>query len=285
VATGAHYRTLEELLMSRRMLRRLSPIIALLPLVMILAVMAQLDPTRPVGAQVVSTATVTPTPTATATSTTGPTTSTPGICGTITSFTEATATTPGSISFSNINTNQTFVIAAGTNLVGAGAATANANVCVRFTLNAAGAVVAGTFAPNAATAATVCGPVTAFVPATLSSTGSVTIGGITFPTAIGTTFTGTVTSGQNQSIAFQMNGIGLINTGTVTAGTCTGTLLQGPFGNFQAPTATQAGFVTLGGVTFIIAAGTNVRIAGVPLAAILVSSWNPIQRLGRTVGF
>lgn len=209
----------------------------------------------------------------------------PGFCGTVTSFIPATATATGSISFSGVNTNQMYTIAAGTVLGGQTALQTLTNVCLQFTTNAAGAISGGQFVPNSSLQAIVCGTVSGYTAASTAAGGTVTIGGLTFLLGQGATFAGAApTTGQVQQFSFTMNGLGVITGGTVAAGTCTGTTVAGPFGVFIPATATTPGLLTFGAVTIVIPAGTRVTVThSVPLAAYPVFSWQrPAFRPGHT---
>jgi len=259
---------------------RRAPALALVAIVLaILALLAQSSPAHRAAAQAAATATPTTTAVATATATTAPApAATPGpaviptgFCGTVSSFTPATGTAAGSITFSGTNINQTFPIAVGTVLANSAAVSIGANLCLIYTLDATGAVTSGQFVANSPTQIVVCGLVTAYTPATGTTTGVLDIGGIGLATGLGATFSGgTPTVGQTQTLTLTLNGLGLITTGTVAAGNCpNGPTLAGTFTGFTAATATTAGSIAFGFATFPVAPGTNLTVSagGVPLAA------------------
>jgi hypothetical protein len=189
------------------------------------------------------------------------------ICGPVSGFTAATTTATGSITFSNANTTQSFTLPAGTTLSGSPAITTGMNLCLVGTMNSAGQLASVTLIPNTTTATNLCGTVTAYSPATLSSLGSLTIGGQSVTLGLGTTFTGaTLSTGSNVCIAANVNGLGLVNGGTVTAnaGGTTGSNLVsicGPVSAYAAPTSSAAGSITISNVsvnaTYTFPAGTT----------------------------
>jgi hypothetical protein len=169
------------------------------------------------------------------------------ICGGITSFTAATSSTAGSITFSTANVTNTYPILAGVTLSGQSAISTSGSFCLSGTLNAAGSLTNGVITANVTTPIVVCGPVTAYTPATSSALGSLTIAGITFNTALGTTFTGSpVTVGANLCISLQLSSLGNILSGLAVVNTSGALSLTGPFTTFTPPTATTNGSVTFG---------------------------------------
>jgi hypothetical protein len=111
------------------------------------------------------------------------------VCGVVSTYMAATAATPGSITIAG----QTFSIAPGTVLGGAGSIQVGANLCLNGSLNGFGQVGGGSVSSNPnppppTTSVNICGLVSAYTPATASSSGSITIGGQTFSIAPGTTF-------------------------------------------------------------------------------------------------
>ena len=134
-----------------------------------------------------------------------------GICGTVSAYTPATTAAAGSITVSTTNQNVTYTIAAGTVLGNSSGVSVPSNVCLAFTLNAAGAIASGSFSANNPIQIMVCGAVTQYTGATSSATGTLSIAGITFTTSLGSAFTGgTPTAGQTQTITATLNGLGII---------------------------------------------------------------------------
>jgi hypothetical protein len=213
--------------------------------------------------------------------TVAPTGSMVAICGSVTAFTPATATSAGSISFSTANVVTTYPILAGVTLVGQSAISTGVNVCLSGQLNAGGSLVNGVITVNTPTTIVICGPVTAYTPATATALGSLTIAGITFPTAVGATFTGaTVAAGANLCITAQLSSLGNLLSGRAVVNTSGALSLTGPFTTFIPPTATTNGLVTFGTTTFVIPAGSTITVGGaVPLSATVAGgghSWGMI---------
>ncbi len=199
------------------------------------------------------------------------------ICGSVTAFTAAGATTAGSITFGTT----TYPILPGVTLVGQNAISTGVNVCLSGLANAGGSLLSGVITVASTTTIVVCGPVTAYTPATASAPGSLTIGGIVFPTAVGATFTGTtVAAGANLCITAQLNGLGNLVSGNAVVNTSGAVSLTGPFTTYIPATSTVAGSVTFGTNTFVIPAGSTITVGGsVPLSATIVGggrSWGMI---------
>jgi hypothetical protein len=250
---------------------KFAPSLLLLVVPLVLALVSQSGRIQPASAQTGGALpTIMPT--------VAPTGSSVAICGSVTAFTPATATTAGSITFS---TATTYPIAAGVTLVGQSAISAGANVCLSGQLNAAGFLVSGVITVNAPTTIVICGPVTAYTPATATAAGSLTIAGITFPTAAGATFTGaTVAVGANLCITAKLSSLGNLLSGLAVVNTSGALSLTGPFTTFIPPTATTTGLVTFGTATFVIPAGSTITVGGaVPLSATVAGgghSWGMI---------
>jgi len=114
--------------------------------------------------------------------------------------------------------------------------------------------------------------------ATAAAPGSITIGGITFPIAAGTTATGTgiLAVGSNFCLVLGLNGSGQITAVSVTPSPTATVTITAPYTSYTPPTATTAGSITIGGVTFTIAAGTTLTTTqGTPLAAVIVRQGVP----------
>lgn len=191
------------------------------------------------------------------------------VCGPVTVYTAANALVPGAITVGGVP----FVIAAGTNLVGAGTLGVGSNVCLQATLNASGQISAGTVSANASTALSVCGTVTAYTAATGTVPGSVTIGGQRYPIAAGTTLTNsallTASANPNVCINGTLNGLGQISSGGVTAAASGSTTVNvcGTVSAYSPASSTGTGSVTINGQTLPIAvgaslAGSNLLTAG-----------------------
>jgi hypothetical protein len=243
---------------------KFAPSLLLLVVPLILALVSQSGRIQPASAQTGG-GTALPTVIATAV----PTGTQVAICGGVTSFTAAGATTAGSITFSTANVTTTFPILAGVTLVGQNALSIGVNVCLSGLANTGGSLVSGVITVGTTTAIVVCGPVTAYTPATTSALGSITIAGIVFPTAVGATFTGTPTTvGSNLCITAQLSGLGNLVSGIAAVNASGALSLTGPFTTYIPATATTAGSVTFGTNTFVIPAGSTITVGGaVPLSA------------------
>jgi hypothetical protein len=165
--------------------------------------------------------------------------STVSVCGTVSAFTAPGLTTTGSIAFSV--PAATYTIAAGANVtLGAGlpASLVGSNVCLVGLVGANSQLVSVSIKPNAATPVTVCGVVGTYsTPGT--TTGSITIGGILYPIAVGAApFTGvTVSAGQNVCITATLNALGQITGGAAVVNpTTTSTTAVNFCGTLQAYT-------------------------------------------------
>ncbi|MEP7336692.1 MAG: hypothetical protein ABI977_02925, partial [Acidobacteriota bacterium] len=105
----------------------------------------------------------------------------------------------------------------------------------------------------------------AFTAATAGAPGSITIGGVTFPIAIGTTLTGQglIAVGANLCLAATLDVTGqIILPSSITASVNTTINICGVVTAFTAATAGAPGSITIGGTTFPIAAGTTLAGQG-----------------------
>ena len=243
---------------------KFAPSLLLLVVPLVLALVSQSSRIQSASAQT-GVGTAVPTVIATA----APTGSQVAICGGVTSFTAAGATTAGSITFSTANVTTTFPIVAGVTLVGQNAISTGVNVCLSGLLNDGRECRQRRYHRGDHDPIVVCGPVTAYTPATATSLGSLTIAGIVFPTALGATFTGTsVTVGANLCITAQLSGLGNLVSGNAAVNASGALSLTGPFTTYIPATATTNGFVTFGTNTFVIPAGSTITVGGaVPLSA------------------
>jgi hypothetical protein len=177
-------------------------------------------------------------------------------CGTATAYTAPTATAPGSVTIGA----STFVLAAGATSVGAPSGTAplppptgGTGVCINGPRNASGAFTAFSFSPlNAG----ICGAVLAYVPASASATGSITLTNgttapSTLPIAAGVTFSAAQVSG-NQCFTL---GVDAQGTGRVTGygGPQVGAPSAAPSTLPSTATEPQAGQLDLGVIWLLVA--------------------------------
>jgi uncharacterized repeat protein (TIGR01451 family) len=191
-------------------------------------------------------------------SVTANTTTTLDICGVVTAYVPATTTAPGSITIGG----QTFPIAIGTAIGNATLITSGANLCLEGSLNGFGQVTTpSSVTANATTTLSVCGLVTAYTPATLTTAGSITIGGQTLPIAAGTTIdnASSILTGADLCLAATLNALGqVVVPSSVTANVTTTLALCGVVENYTPATTTADGSITIAGRTFPIAAGTSI---------------------------
>lgn len=172
-------------------------------------------------------------------------------CGTVTIYTAPGASSNGAVTIATPTATVQYVIVAGSTInpstfTGSG----TPNMCLVGTLNAGGQLTRATFSPNNPQSITLCGVVTAYSPATVSQTGSLTIGGLIVPLALSASFTGQpVVLQNNVCVQGSFNGLGQLVTGTI------GT-------NPNAPTATPT--VTL--TPTATATGTVVPATATPTA-------------------
>jgi hypothetical protein len=143
------------------------------------------------------------------------------VCGTVTAYTLSTATTAGSITIGG----QTFGIAPGVTVSGAGLLTITANpaLCLQATLNGAGQISTGSLGVTLGGTPTVnvCGVVTAFTAASATAGGSITVASNTLVITAGTTFVGATQPvvGSGVCLSLVVNSSGAIVGGTVVATT------------------------------------------------------------------
>jgi hypothetical protein len=125
----------------------------------------------------------------------------------------------------------------------AGTSTAGPSATTNQTVVSVGTVITtGTFE--------LCGPITAFNPATSGANGSITISGVTVVIAAGTTMTN-VASGTNECVLANVNGSGQLTT-------VVGSLnLSGVSAVCGVYSAAATGFVNVAGIPIVVAPGTT----------------------------
>jgi hypothetical protein len=191
--------------------------------------------------------------------------STVSICGTVSGYTAAGIGTTGSIAFSAPATSFTLAAGAVVTLGTGGSTATGSNVCLvgLVGVNSQLTSVTITGAPTVVTQVNLCGLVSAYsTPGT--TTGSITIGGLVYPIAVGAAvFTGVaVTAGANVCITATLNGLGQITGGVaVTNPTTTSTTPVNFCGTLQAYTAASGS--TLGTIVFSSPAASYTVASGV----------------------
>jgi uncharacterized protein (TIGR03437 family) len=173
----------------------------------------------------------------------------------VSAYTAATATDAGSITIGGV----TIAIAPGASLSGTGLIRIGANLCLEVVLNANGQIISSTLVIGGGASIRFCGVVTAFVAATVSTPGSISINGVTLAIAAGTTLGGqaSLVVGANVSLDATLDASGqIILPSSVSA--CTGSTISlcGLLTSFVPATSTTSGSITIGGVTFPIAPNT-----------------------------
>ncbi len=195
-------------------------------------------------------------------------------CGIVTAYTAPSAVTFGSITIGG----QTLSIAPGTELTGAGLIQIGANLCLSGTSAGgaqigSGAITANPNAPPTTIAINVCGVVSAFVPATGSAPGSLTIAGQTFAIAPGTFFGSEVQVGA--SLCFNL---------PIATGPGGGQITNPGSGPVPSTPANEIIFPVVAHLTGVGGAQwrTDVRVANLRSAPATVTfEWYPFSPAGR----
>jgi hypothetical protein len=183
------------------------------------------------------------------------TTITVKICGDVTAYTAATTLTAGSLKIAG----RTFQVAQGTSLPAA--VKVGADVCATLSLNLLGQVKNGVVTANTTVLVEVCGDVSAYTAATLTSTGLLKIGSHTYTTGLGTTLPAAVKAGADLCATLELNLFGQVKGGTVVANVTVDLEVCGQVTAYVAATSTTAGSLTVAGLTKAIAPGTSVSAA------------------------
>ncbi|MFN8498643.1 MAG: carboxypeptidase regulatory-like domain-containing protein [Anaerolineae bacterium] len=193
------------------------------------------------------------------------------VCGTVTAYVPTVSVTVGGTLLN---------FAVGATINGANLLQVGANVCVAYTTNGLGLVTSAqvtaqtpqatatlpiptlplpTSTVGVNTTINICGVVTAFQAATANAPGSITIGAVTYPIAIGTLLQGqdAVRTGDNVCLSATVNASGQISGGQITINAGGNVNVCGVVSAYTAATALTAGSVTIGGQTIPIAAGTT----------------------------
>nr|MBA2374348.1 hypothetical protein [Chloroflexota bacterium] len=137
------------------------------------------------------------------------------VCGEVQIYVKATAVTAGALTIGVTP----LVIAAGTVLdsdikVGA-------NLCLALTLDASGSITGALVSANVTSSVDICGKVTAFVKATASATGTITIAGRTLTIAVGAVLPSSIDVGDDLCIDFTLDGFGRVTRASVQANATT----------------------------------------------------------------
>ncbi|HUG47087.1 MAG TPA: hypothetical protein VMP67_01610 [Candidatus Limnocylindria bacterium] len=176
------------------------------------------------------------------------------VCGTVTLYVAPSALLAGALTINGV----AYVIAAGTTVPSA--VEVDAYLCLRLTLDASGSINdIVVLDADATTTVQICGEVTAYGKATLTSLGNLTIAGRKFVLALGAELPAAVKLGADLCATLELNVFGQVKDGTVTANVTSSLEVCGQVTGFVAATATSDGQLTIGGSRRVIAAGTTVH--------------------------
>jgi hypothetical protein len=188
------------------------------------------------------------------------------ICGTIQAYVKATASEKGSIKL----LGRTFKIAEGVSLP-AGLAVGEYH-CLRLKLNAFGQIKDGDIVAGAKVTVKICGAVTAYAKATLSSTGVLKIAGRTFELALGSDLPAAVAVGADLCLQLTLNAFAQVEDGSVKAGAGASVKICGEVTAYVKATLTDYGQLKIAGHTFVMALGSSLPAsvkAGADLCLVL----------------
>ena len=177
--------------------------------------------------------------------------STLNICGVVTAYAKADTNSSGSVTIGG----RKLTLAIGSRLPAA--VRVGADLCVHLTLNALGQVQGGTAKVNVTSTLQVCGVVNAHARATLTSIGSLRIGGRTFVVAAGSHLPAAIRAGANLCLKLTLNAIGQVQDGTVQVNVNSTLEVCGQVTAFVAATNTSNGSLTIAGARRTIAAGAD----------------------------
>lgn len=173
------------------------------------------------------------------------------VCGTVSAYVPATILTPGAITIGGIP----FVISAGTTL--SSSVQAGANLCFGLTIDLSGRITDATVTGNVTSTVTICGTVTAYVAATASSAGSLTIAGQVFTLAVGSNLPASVDVGANLCLDLTLNAFGQVLGGSAQANVTTTVTICGTVTTYVEATLNSTGSLRIAGRLFTLAQGSN----------------------------
>lgn len=180
------------------------------------------------------------------------------VCGVVTVYVPASQLLPGLITIGAVP----HVIAAGTTLAGHEDIQIGADMCLSATLNVSLQITSGSIFANVRTSIEVCGVVNAYVAATQNAVGSLTIGGVTYVIAAGTTIDGqeTIAIGLEMCFTATLDAfLQIIPPSTIVVNVTTTIDVCGTVNAYVAATSTSTGFITIDGVRYDIAIGVVVE--------------------------
>ncbi len=208
------------------------------------------------------------------------------VCGALGGFTPPTGASSGSI----VINGQTYTIAPGVLVSGGALLTLNSGVCLNGSATAPYQLIAASVSPFTLAPVSVCGAVSAYVPATASTAGSITVGGQTYGIAPGFTISGSslLAIGASQSVCLSatLNGAGQITSGSIGGNaTSTPTVdVCGAVTAYTPATATAGGTITVAGRTLVINAGTSFVGASQPATGMSVCLTLVVDSTGAVLG-
>lgn len=170
------------------------------------------------------------------------------VCGTIVTFAASTPDVNGTLAIRENGVTSTFSIPTYLTFNGFSAASVGQDLCLVLTVNSANEILNAVVKPDAVQSATTCGLAALLIPATATSIGWITIGGITYPLAYGTAVTGSFIIGANVCVAVTVNALGQVTSGASQANTGTATPSQvyelcGTLTQYTAPTSSSPGTI------------------------------------------
>ena len=170
---------------------------------------------------------------------------TTSVSGTVSAYVKATATANGYITIGGVK----YVIKAGTTL--SSLIKVGVYVSLRLTLNASGQITACTVL---SVKVKVSGTVTAYVKATSTTNGSITIGGVKYVIKAGTTLSALIKVGVYANLTLTLNGSNQVTACTVISVKVN---VSGSVTSYLPATSVTDGYITIGGVKYVIRAGTT----------------------------
>jgi hypothetical protein len=203
------------------------------------------------------------------------------VCGDVTAYAAATTTSTGLLRVGA----HTFTIGLGATLPAS--VHAGANLCTDLTLDGFGRVSGGSVSANAAATLGVCGTVTAYVAATATSTGSITIASHSLVIAIGAALPASVHVGANLCLDLTLNGFGQVSRGTAVVNVTSTLKVCGTISAYVAATATSTGSITVAGHALVIAIGTtmpaSVRVGADMCLTLTLNAFGQVSSCGAIV--
>ena len=182
-------------------------------------------------------------------------TSTLKVCGIVSAYAEAAATKTGSLTIAQT----TLTVALNVDLPAK--VQVGADICADFELNGFGHIRDGEVVANATSTLKVCGIVSAYVEATATKTGSLTIADRKLVVAIGADLPAAIKVGADLCATLELNAFGQVQDGNATANVTSTVQLCGVVDALTAATATKTGSLTIRGEKLVVAMGADLPAA------------------------